>query len=608
MYIQENILITPSIATRLISLINTRVAIPVAPLPGEGLADLIYRAASVNGFPTPICVMPWLARGLSHRFIARSSIPISALADSLGLPNGEIDLEPLMYPRYDRKRRLQPDGNAVKNGLFGFFGRVLPCNQLVRGRRISPSALQESNHSQAIWHLGALGFDPASMEFLLERCPECGSNLDFNSTCGVANCFHCGPGVDFRRCRQPKVTVEDTEALTFVTSLVDPGRTPEVSNLHCDLRNLDPGEIFMLCALIGAVLEGRIAASSRERRQVLLEGLVSPEQLATAGRALLDWPEGFVKLADRINNDAVWGEGPHSIPPFEHFVRDDAVFTRPTWEAIKQLNLLPRTAMIPVRKVSTEPTANGRRHKFLQLAGRSDVVRCVSERTGIPAGVVFECLTSGSIDVPYASGKELHAHVIAEIAQIEKFAQEPMPDMRILRIKETVSALYRGLGNPWPQIITAIKDRSLPIVSSKTTSLLWLDTICIQDFQTWRNFCDGLIADKAFADVRLAYHDVGFYLDITTSTTCEVMRLVPPEKRAKTMRTLHSFRSEYITGREIRATLAIAGVTASIQQVNKLLDSFDVELLYRAASVRRRVSVEKCLPALLELKPSRPVN
>jgi len=93
------------------------------------------------------------------------------------------------------------------------------------------------------------------------------------------------------------------EALDFVTGLVDP--SPEIRarfapTLHDDIAGIGRGDLFEMVLAIASALEKNadpayVAASEKAHRAGTRE--VEPERLASAGRALLNWPDGFVELA-----------------------------------------------------------------------------------------------------------------------------------------------------------------------------------------------------------------------------------------------------------------------------------------------------------------------
>ena len=79
-----------------------------------------------------------------------------------------------------------------------------------------------------------MSFDPSTKERLIDACPQCNRTLGWTRTYGVAYCDYCSrpkvfgqftwlyPAVDLRDFPQPKVEVEDEEALDFLTGLIDP--------------------------------------------------------------------------------------------------------------------------------------------------------------------------------------------------------------------------------------------------------------------------------------------------------------------------------------------------------------------------------------------------
>lgn len=302
---------SPSVSRRSIGPAQPLV-IPVAMRPGEGLADVMWRAAAVNGYHATKLVVQ--AAGVSGYCPVGGAASWAkgleaSLAATLGLPGGADEVRRLLY---------LPD--ETRKGWHDFFGtRIRLVYRSIHRRRVSPRALQVSPYSRAVWSIKPLCFDPATKEYLLDKCPECGREFGYFYTAGVTFCEFCPATdhegftrgrIDLRDYPQPLVDVDDVEALDFVTGLIDPD--PEVRAgfrpaLPECFRGYDRGSLFEFVVAIGCVM----TADPGWRSELLPRpsfdadyGRFTPEVLAGAGRVVLDWPAGFHLLADRMRTVA----------------------------------------------------------------------------------------------------------------------------------------------------------------------------------------------------------------------------------------------------------------------------------------------------------------
>lgn len=208
-------------------------------------------------------------------------------------------------------------GAAATVPMVDFFGIPVRSNYVSGGtRRVSPRALKASGHHRAVWTLQPLSFDPETMETLIHACPVCGGSLGWQRAAGVCFCDRCtgrdrSPKVDLRDFPQPLVEVEDVEALRFVASLVDPVRPaplPSGFDLPECIRDLPRGDLFDLATLLAGVLQNDAAGSRdgyarRFNKNRDFIGL-DPGFLATAGRAIINWPDGYFRIADMMRSTA----------------------------------------------------------------------------------------------------------------------------------------------------------------------------------------------------------------------------------------------------------------------------------------------------------------
>ncbi|WP_240230039.1 hypothetical protein [Devosia lacusdianchii] len=223
---------------------------------------------------------------------------------------------PDVVPRLEHLMGLPPNTLArhmhatLEDGRVDFFGVPLRDIFIERiPRRVSPAALRSSPYARAIWQIRTFGFDPETLDPLIAACPRCEQALGFKVTQGIAFCDHCReqtdlgfdvPTVDLRSIVQDPIHVEDREALDFVTSLIDP-RFPDLdlSFLPTAFASFSRGELFEIVHAIAAAtkmnVDGTDATKNFQRSMI---GTIEPHLLAGAGRAILDWPNGFRLLLD----------------------------------------------------------------------------------------------------------------------------------------------------------------------------------------------------------------------------------------------------------------------------------------------------------------------
>ncbi|MBB3952504.1 hypothetical protein [Aureimonas jatrophae] len=278
--------------------------IPVQPIPGEGIPELLQRAAAVNGYRNVVDVMRIADPGWGVPASAGTSVigRESMLARALGIVGGVEEIERLAY-------RSVP----ARTGWHDFFGTPLRrVHREVRYRRVSPRALRASPHGRAVWSVKLLGFDPSTRERLLEECPGCGHRLTFRTTLGIEYCDCCLTSdrygmpigaVDLRDLTQPLVEVGDEEALDFAAALLDPLQDARrFLPAGSPFGSVEPGDMFeFVYAVACTIVAANAGRSSSWRAKSHAEfSSVGPDVLAEAGRVALGWPSSFHDLGERL--------------------------------------------------------------------------------------------------------------------------------------------------------------------------------------------------------------------------------------------------------------------------------------------------------------------
>jgi hypothetical protein len=308
--------------------------IPVDPHEDESLAGFVVRATARNHFRIPLSAL----RDAGIKTVRLGSLcsRSSSLAASIAAWAGTQNVETLA------RMFLQPiDG---RKGWIDFFGE--PLRAIYRQpekRRVAPATLKKQGYAKAVWTLHPLSFDPSTKERLIDSCPQCKRALGWTRTYGVAYCDYCShpesfgqftwyyPGLDLRDFPQPKVDVDDEEALNFLTGLIDPSpeRKARAQKLVPDMwSSLTCGDLFEVGVTFASMLnvdhwDGR---QSVRRRSKAGEGWdwLTPRMLSIGGRAIMDGQPGFEAFGDIVRREAAdkprarrygkWAEiGPLSI-------------------------------------------------------------------------------------------------------------------------------------------------------------------------------------------------------------------------------------------------------------------------------------------------------
>lgn len=278
----------------------------VAPQADEYFAGYLVRATAENHYHHPYEIL--MEAQVTHlrptSFGFRRREQLASLAAYMRVDVAELE------------RMFIPSGR--RPGTVRFQGTLISKQHLeTKIRRVSPRALRESAHCRAIWQLRPFSFDPGTREQLLSSCPKCGKLLGFERTLGVAYCDWCeqpdqwgypGPGIDLRDYEQPIIEVDDMEALDFVLGLVDPpsrDRAPRLIIGH-PFGLEKSGDVFeFVIALACAVTQRPDRTAAGIRRPDTLEeaARLTPELLARAGRAVLDWPRTFGEICTEASSN-----------------------------------------------------------------------------------------------------------------------------------------------------------------------------------------------------------------------------------------------------------------------------------------------------------------
>lgn len=576
--------VTAPLARRLIDLIGTRLAIPIAPIAGEGLADLVFRAAHVNCLPNlgGRWAKPAL-RDLSHLGVTLGSPDLKDLGDLLGTPDRELNLLPIVFHKFRPDKPNGQRGRLPFARFCSFFGARMPTVQLLRDRRVSPRSLRGAEVSKAMWHLSALTFEPDTLEVLLQACPTCGKRLDFKNARAFCKCDACQ--TDFREVEQPIVQVEDRQALRFVTDLIDPLRHHQCDALQVPpaLAKLDRGSLFMLCVFIAKILDKNFDRGDGGKLISLSGACVSPSNLSLAGRAILEWPFGIDKLnrvlGQILSDNAINAE---MRDPFRKFIKKNESFDKAMVAAFD-------AAVVPTIKISLAATGKAEKacrsplvpappiHGADKSSLPSEVKDLhwsrsfVSARddTGLPRGVLSDFVFAAEKQSANARDRADFLRGLKQELFLRSSAL-PQAQQDALPLKSVIAALYLERGNPWPDIIRAVLHRELPL-SVDISKPTWIESLRVSEFDVWSEYCRCLQPFTDTLDLPIGWRDVCFHLGVSLCSFNKRFVQHFGSKNLFTLRYLHKFRLQYISVGELHNSAYIGGTPRSSKLIAREL-------------------------------------
>ncbi|TAZ35364.1 hypothetical protein ELH80_13775 [Rhizobium ruizarguesonis] len=569
--------IDSAFATRLIELIGTRVAVPISPDPCEAIADFAFRVACVNGYPTVQGMLDKRCLAFNHYTFATGKSKHIGLADILAL-RGENELDRLLYKR-------SPGKVAVD-----FFGAVISPKLLVARRRVAPSSLRSKLVSKAIWHVKALSFDPVSLERLIDSCPVCQTELNFRNSLGIHRCHLCGPRVDLREFPQPRMETTDVEGLSFLTGLIDPerpGGKAAVADLHNDLRQENPGSLFSFCFVLASLLGNSGAA----RPNSLLSAPVvdvSPDNLAAAGKAILTWPHGAVDLITRIDD-----------------VNDcSRLQNRTVVQSCLGIRAIGKSLVLSARKLSTlhrlqaasqakseKKRDNADLARQFSIARRSRLFERATRPRSIPPLSLFNSFLLGYFGAPedpYNAVEKGIEDWVSEVFSNVKPSEEPSDSVGI-PLQNFVRTFYDRDGDPWPEILDAIRRSHLPVKAMPGCGLLGVDRLFVTDYPEWRRYLKTVGGVATTVDFPLWCREAAFYLGLSPP----VARPIFDWRTPVTLRHVRYLSARYITIGEISDLLRVSGEVREFSAIRSHLDKAGVAS-YRM-TLRNRADALGCL-------------
>ncbi|TAY13992.1 hypothetical protein [Rhizobium leguminosarum] len=533
--------------------------------------------------------------------LTKANLNAEALADLLGTRRPG-DTEHLMCPLLD-----------AAGTKICFFGREVRAKSFfVSYRRLSPTALRNSCYQPAAWSVAGLAFDPESREMLLDRCPVCDERLGYENAVEIwtcAGCYSRGEIVDLRTAKKERVRVDDEDALAFAVSLIDPRLPVEQVNLEPvapELRMFGPGQLFQL--IVGMARKfspdrpGRAGGSSPD-----------PKDLATASRAMLDWPHGLAEFAERLRLGMRAASNPGRYHPIRSLaasqdpvLRDLIMATaRNARDAalVGNLTLIAKSSRSD-RKCTTEPAGSLRTWRgnigltslhyaiddflaagegpnehdaaYMTLACSSEY-RAFSDRCGVPMPFLQDVLAiEHTGDDAKAAAPSLSVPKLTPYDRLERIVRHSAfrdnSTTGGISLRDAVSALNRRAGNPWPAVFSAISEGRLPVCWRNSGNRPWGECMIVHDFiavqATLASVEDGQHLAKRNADLRTVASVLA--LSMAKVRSWQNLGELP---RDLTVGGLWSFREKYMSVGEAQRRLFMNGETSStVRMVRREID------------------------------------
>ncbi|TAY79694.1 hypothetical protein [Rhizobium ruizarguesonis] len=507
-------------------------AIPVQPQPGEGLADVVFRACAENGFHDLWIINRLLGKqsikqGWGHSRFARSDFDVEVLAHFLGVPNGVADIERLMY----------------RKGTHGvnFFGVEISGIELMAARRISPLSLRERPYAKAIWSIRSLSFDPRTKERLLDRCPECSSVLQYRIAGDIFRCTRCGVA-DFRDHPQPIVEVEDAGGLDFVTDLIDPEAKTN-STVHDDLKNFGKGEIFTLATTLARVIQTENSGGNRRPSPMA-------ESLSLAGSAIKGWPKKFAEIVETYTS---------SKNPDQNHTLDSSLYG-----VTAELRKVVRKELATVlsgRTRNYDVKSQARRAATHVKFWSSPAIMDQANKFGLPVIDVLALYANRVIECPDRRYAERLG--ISGGAPPMDFGAFESHDAPISGFVSVLDAVWgsKSTRHPWTQVMGEIIRNSIGVSIRASFSKNFIKSAYTADVERIRFICgtqDSTVDPKATVNVR----EAKFYLRLGPGDIARLKRQGYFKHDNITMEEIWQFQEQFISPFEIRSRLTVAGIKA----------------------------------------------
>lgn len=171
-----------------------------------------------------------------------------------------------------------------------------------RTRRYCPECLKDKPYWRQAWELSLMTACPKHGRSLIEACPKC----DCVHTWPRGILLTCVCGHDLRRSESSSVDEKELRLAQALNHKVL-GHDSEIPNL----KLLDLGQLHTLIITLGVYAKPGVRPSLRDQK---IDSLASAQELMrTAAEVLLNWPQGFYRMLDQVQQ-SMEADGSASLP------------------------------------------------------------------------------------------------------------------------------------------------------------------------------------------------------------------------------------------------------------------------------------------------------
>jgi hypothetical protein len=495
---------------------------------------------------------------------------------------------------------------------------------------------------------------------LLDRCPVCQKALGWARTRGVVFCDQCirtdkygceHGSVDLREYPQPVVDEQLWSRLDFLTGLVDPHTDVRASFepvLPEAMRDFERGELFeFTIALASAFADpggakwGYLARHAKKERHKRL----TPELLALAATAVMDWPKTFNIAVERARNDEQarpghFGRrkafGAFAQLAVDHFI-DPRLRALVRSEVDKHLiaprTLLPRTAckarnrpadLVPIDtarrtlgisknriarlmkrpRVSSIRTADSQKASVLVsvhelasvIASDAELVSTekAAARLGIPGLAVVSLCLSGPLEFGVDNEGSTVRQAVSRsslnalVHGLECRVIGSTPPARALTLSAAAVHLGSPVTNPWPELLDAILQGRLNAWETKSAGAAASRIYVVLD-EAKSQVCRSAPWAEAAPDLVVSHQDAARLLG-TNVTTFYALLDAGKVPRRPMLSDVQEFATENVLTSELVATLGNSGPVMHPRNVVRLLCDHGVNPVTPPGRLKNRLA------------------
>ena len=572
---------------------SRKFVLPISYSSGEGLREATYRACSLNRFPR--------TRTALHLAECKSIATLSGLS-RCDNPTELLSLEKVIgvFRTHDNPDMDRLPEATRSRTFTSFFGQPVRRAHIANLRRISPRALSVNPTMKAIWSLKPLAFDPNTREMLLDRCPVCSNLLQWDFACDPWECSKCVSSggsrllaTDLRDFFQPLFEPTDEEAADFVSFLLDPGASGRRVFLpvHSPLALESAGSIFQLAVRIASLCQ----LSATPGRSAAIE----PHYIEMAGRALLDWPNGFIDLIDRAGKAPFVGgiQGWFDAKPLRKLLYDPTLpssirhkikivldcarrmeaINRPLSTEIvsapSKLRLQhPRSALLSLVRLENDYPRQSFGHVPLpsieiEMAVFRDVkeIRQFATTWGITVPELFEIYKSGFAPelqdyLPQSFGPDFKGESLFKRLG-ERISRRR--EVSGISLVESRFVLDTQLTGTWASILQAVVDKRLEAWFGSKMDGNLMSQLHIGDFPALRSVIGTGTMSREIRTSPITLGEVAMIIDRSRTAAANLARSARLHGKMSIGR-LATFRSDWVLGFELRNICAIMGADEAL--------------------------------------------